>query len=143
MVCICKIPLPVLCPYVPPHPTPPACYPTLPKNFLATPTTPLPSMEQTFFDIESRSRNTDGRSPVRSRFNSTIVTVPVDVHEKICKIVSLLSQALVLALSLVKAMMCTQQVPGNNRIEHMLEEEQLILQEPEQLDLPEPANRNR
>ena len=99
-------------------------------------------MEQTSFDIESRSRNTDGRSPVQPRFSFTIVTV--DFHEKICKIISLLSQALVLALSLVKAMMCThQQGPGNNRIEHMLEEEQLILQGPGQLHPPEPENRNR
>ena len=98
-------------------------------------------MEQTSFDLESRSQNTDGRSPVR--FNSTIVIAPVDVAEKIRKIVSLLSQALVLALSLVKAMMSTQQVPSNNFIEHVREEEQLILPEPGQLDLPEPANSNR
>lgn len=98
-------------------------------------------MDQTSFDIESRSQNTDGRSPVQ--FNSTIVVVPVDVHGKICKIISLLSQALVLALSLMKAMVSTQQVPSNNCVEHMLEEEQLIHPELGQHDLLEPANSNR
>lgn len=99
---------------------------------------PIPSMEPSF-DIEGRSRDTSGRSPIQSDATTTMVAVPVDVKERICKIVSLLSQALVLALTLLKAMVSTRHVPIDNHTESLIEGGRRGLPEHDLLNLPEPG----
>ena len=100
-------------------------------------------MEQLASDTRGLSRDTmDGRSQVQ--FNPSMVGgAPADVHQKICKIVSLLSRALVLTLSLLKEVMSTPAVHGDNHLENTPDEEQQpLLPAPGQLDLPDSANIN-
>ena len=81
-------------------------------------------------DNESRSQVTSA---------TLIVTaVPTDVHEKIAKIVSLLSRALVIALGLLKALVIVGDDRRTNRTQH------LVLDVQEDLELGiEPVDNSR
>lgn len=71
--------------------------------------------------------DSEGRSPIQTSVTTAVVAVPGDVLEKIREIVSILSRALVLSLSLLKATVSTREISGdnrtNNRSEHMVLEE--------------------